>query len=333
MPPMQLVGIILQWALVGLIGLIIFLVVSMLLARLYNLVALGILNNLFAIFGIVLRVIIGLLEWIGKEVLDKLYSFADAGLRQAWSRAKREDIARNLGALDVLGASFFFILFLILIGSDMYFAAVRMPELFHVTPPNLNPDLFTPVIVSFWVSVIVVIGAAAADVFGLTHLLPPYVGAQSQLQRALRIGALVSVGLLILAGMLQGLYSWELASSTPLPIVDAALSVLLFVLGFIATLAIGIPAPYEALAFLVLFPSLVRFIPTLLAFLINAPLNLLDVAAAILVNLYGVAAALGHSLWNAFAESNFVHSRRLPFKTIKWETRTNIGDGIKLHGI
>lgn len=289
---------ILQWSLTAIAAAIVFLIVSMVLARLRNEIAIGVINNIFAFLGWALGALMDLVAWVAKS-LAQLQAWALHGMRQAWIRIDEHEIAQNLSALDVLSAAFFFALFLVLLGADAYFAAIRIPELLGATPPNLNPDLFTPVTVSYWVTVIVVIVASCADVWGLTHLLPPYVGAKAESTRkAMRIGALVALGLLILGGALQGLYSYELSSGQPIPIVDAFLNIMFFILGFIATGAVGIAVGYEFLAFLVMIPSILVLAPNILGLLLRIPTMMLDRAAALLVSVYDGVAALGYSLWN-----------------------------------
>ena len=297
MAPLQLLVLILEWVLVGIVAFIIYLIISMLMAMVRNYVALGFINNLFVIFGVLFGVLNNIGRWFATQ-LDQLMVWGWQGLKHAWERAGEMTIANNLGALDVLTASGFFILFLILVASDAYFAALRLPALFGVNPPNLNPNLFTPVTVFYWVSMIVVIAATCADAWGLTHLLPPYTGAKGSLRKTMRVVATVAAAILLLAGILQGIFSWELVSGVSIPIVDSSLNALLFMLGFIATAAVGIAVQYEALGLLVIIPGLLRLIPAFLARLLDFPLNLLNTCAMVAVSLYDALAIMGFHFWN-----------------------------------
>ena len=122
------------------------------------------------------------------------------------------------------------------------------------------------------------------------------------------------------------------ASGQDIPLVDNTLSVLLFVLGFVATGIVGVAAGYEALALLVLIPSLVVFVPRLAIFALNAPLALLDTAGtAIAVALYDAIATMGFNVWNWLTRTPLGRSWNLvamkPFRP-----RPHIADGVRLFG-
>lgn len=333
MSPMALVGQILQWALVVIVGGLFFLLISMVLARFFNEVALGVINNVFAFIGWPFRVVIKLVEWVVDQ-LETLGNGAKEGMQEEWRQVKRNDKADRLGINDIVGAAFLFVILFMLGVGDLYFTAIRLAELFGGTPPPLSTGLTTPITMAYWISTLIAVAAACADAWGLTSILPMYTGATGVQQLWLRRGTLIGFFLLLLGGLLQGLYSWELVSTTTLPIVDALLSAMIFILGVIATTEMGVQGTYEFLGFVVMVPFILRVIPTLLAFLLNIPVAALDRIADILVNIYAVLAGLGLSFWNWFSQQSQDGRWRLRFtKMPVWEKRKHIADAITVFGI
>lgn len=300
------------------LGIAFALFVSIILAALRNPLAVNVLNGLLALlaapFVILHKGIQLLIQGLGRFT---------AWLSRALSQGKGE-----ISAWDIIGPLLYFIFFVILLSGEAYLAIITLPQLFGTQPPNINADLFAPTSAVLWVTIFITIGAAAADLFGLTHFLRPYSEATGEVQWWMRVIAVVSLGLLGLTGILFGVFRALLVQLLTTGAVNIVLNVLFFFLITIAALAAGFSLWYGLLALFLVSSSIMNLASHILMFLLLIPVNIIDKVAEVLVGIYDALALIGRGLWNYISQITSKKTWKIP-RLADWVSRPHIADVLR----
>lgn len=277
---------ILTYVFYGLVALL----ASVILALLYNFLAIGLLN-LPAYLAALLIILRKGLEIVSDQV---------GRLRLFFLEFLADKTTGKLGAGDFIGPLIYLLFFAVFVAGDLYVAIITVPLLLGATPPkNLNPDLFIYASAFLYVMMFVAIAAVAADVAGLTHLAQPYrnLGGRPRLQRGLEIAALSVLALLIIFAFYMGWFRGGLANANQVQS-DPLLSALFFVLLIIASLATGLLLPWEFAAFIIILTIFAILLSGILQFLLNFVAFLLDKIATLLLFVYAALAQVGKTVWD-----------------------------------
>lgn len=302
-----------------LLGVAAALVVSVFLAALRNPLAISVLNGLLALLAALFVIL-----HRGVELLIEGLRRFTAWLSQALSQGRGE-----ISAWDIIGPLLYFIFFVVLLTGEAYLAILTLPQLFHSAVPNINSDIFAPTSAVLWVVIFITIGAAAADLFGLTHFLRPYTEATGEVQRWLRISALVSLGLLGLTGILFGVFRGLLVELLSSGAVNIVLNVMFFFLLTIAALAAGFSLWCGLLALFLVSASILNLASQILMFLLLVPVNIIDKVAEVLVGVYDALALVGRGIWNYISQITKRKTWAVP-KVADWVSRPHVWDVLRL---
>lgn len=306
------VGQIAVWALIGLLALI-------LLGAVRNFFAVKVINN--GIFAALAAPFI---------IVSAGFQFLIAGISHLvnWMHGTLSN-SSDVNFWDIAGPLMYFLFLAVLVAGDAYLAVITFPELFGSKPPDINPALLLPMTAVLWVTIFLTIAGVAADLFGITRFLRPYSEATGNVQRWLRIAALISLALLGIAATLLGIFRTLLASFITIGVLNGLLDVVFFVLITAAGMAAGVAILYGALALIVFVASLMKIVARTVTFALSVPINILDKLSELIVGLYDVPARIGLVVWNWISQLSDGHKWQLG-KIPQFEVRPHISDQIRL---
>jgi hypothetical protein len=269
------------------------LIASMLIALVRNVMAIKVLNN--GVFAILAAPFV--LAGHGFHLLIYgLNTLVD------WLKGTLSPSRDSVTFWDITGPLLYFIFFVVLVAGDAYLAVITLPQLFGGGRPNLNPELLVPASAVMWVTIFLTIAGVTADLFHVTKFLRPYTEATGQPQRWLRLGALISMGLLVVAAVLFGIFRALLANLVSNGLVDGLLDIVFFVLLTIATAAAALAILHSVLAAIVFGASMIKLGARVLTYPTSIVVNMLDKVAELVVGIYDVPARIGESLWNYLSQ-------------------------------
>lgn len=270
---------------------LVFLVASVLLAALYNSLAVGVLNFPFTTLGAFLIFL--------SEAMEKVRDFIEEK-RQSLLHFLADKTTGDTGVGEILGPLIYLVFFVVLAIGDLYVAVIVVPLLLGAEPPqDLNPELIPFASAMLYFVMFVAIFAVAADIFGMTRFAHVYQHGDTNpaLQRVLKYAALAVIGLLLIFAALLGVFRGQLATGT-LVQNNPFLAALFFVLLVLASVATGLMLIHGFAAILLILAFFIDAVARAMPFFLEKGAFMLDKLATLLLFIYTALAELGKIVWN-----------------------------------